>query len=147
MLQDQLKKVPPLLFGWQLYLMEGRLGTIFLTRSKSIGKKYLLLFSEDTCYNDPMEPEAKHMAQPQLILGSWKELSTWADEFKDCNDLLLIVPGNAAPKNSPPKEAMTLAEALQGRTGLVSFEPKDLSEETGKKFSDLLVEKHRKEQR
>jgi len=93
-----------------------------------------------------MEPEAKRMAQPQLIQGSWKELSARADEFRDRNDLLLIVPGAAATENGTHKEAMTLAEALQGKTGLVSFEPTDLSEETGKKFSDLLVEKHQKEQ-
>ena len=38
MLQDQLKKVLTHLFGWPLCLMVGRQGTIFLTRSKSIGK-------------------------------------------------------------------------------------------------------------
>lgn len=92
-----------------------------------------------------MESEAKRMAQPQLIQGSWKELSARADEFKDRNDLLLIVPGDAAPKNGTHKEGMTLAEALQGKTGMVSFEPTDLSEDTGKKFTDLLVEKHKKE--
>src|SRR5919108_4253548 len=36
------KKVPPHLFGWQPWLTAGRQGTIIMTRSKSIGKNYLL---------------------------------------------------------------------------------------------------------
>ena len=85
------------------------------------------------------------MAQPQLIQGSWEELGARSNEFKDRDDLLLIIPGEAEAKNGDVKEGMSLAEALRGRTGLVSFEPTDLSEDTGKKFADLLVEKHRKE--
>lgn len=85
------------------------------------------------------------MAQPQLIQGSWDELCARADEFKNRKDLLLIVPGDGDAKNGAVKEGITLAEALNGRTGRVSFEPSDLSEDTGKKFAALLVEKHQKE--
>ncbi|MCW3096296.1 MAG: hypothetical protein JWL77_1914 [Chthonomonadaceae bacterium] len=86
------------------------------------------------------------MAQTQLIQGSWEELSAHAEEFKNRSDLMLIIPGDAEAKNGTVKEGMNLAEALKGRTGLVSFEPTDLSEDTGKKFADLLVERHQKEQ-
>jgi hypothetical protein len=86
------------------------------------------------------------MAQTQLIQGSWEELSAYAEEFKNRRDLMLIIPGDAETTNGTVKEGMNLAEALKGRTGLVSFEPTDLSEDTGKKFADLLVERHQKEQ-
>lgn len=86
------------------------------------------------------------MAQPQLIQGSWKDLCARAEEFKDRDDLMLIIPGDAETKNGTIKADMSLAEALKGRTGLVSFEPSDLSEDTGKKFAALLLEKHQKEQ-
>ena len=81
------------------------------------------------------------MAQPQLIQGSWEELSARATEFKNRNDLLLIIPGDTGKSSSVMSEGMSLAEVLKGRTGLVSFEPADLSEETGKRFADLLIEK------
>ena len=87
------------------------------------------------------------MVQPQLIQGSWEELSAHAEEFKNRDDLMLIIPGDTEAKNGTFKEGMSLAEALKDRTGLVSFEPTDLSEGTGKKFAALLVEKHEKEQR
>ena len=86
------------------------------------------------------------MAPPQLIQGSWEELSARAEEFKDRNDLMLIIPADVEAKNGTVREGMSLAEALKGRTGLVSFEPTDLSEDTGRKFAALLVEKHQKEQ-
>lgn len=85
------------------------------------------------------------MAQPQLIQGSWEEISARAVEFKDRNDLLLIIPGEVDQKHGISKQDMTLAEALKGRTGLVSFEPTDLSENTGQKFTDLLVEQYQRE--
>ena len=86
------------------------------------------------------------MAQPQFIQESWEQLSARAEEFKDRSDLLLIIPGDPQTRNATIKEGMSLAKALKGRTGLVSFEPTDLSEDTGKKIADLLVEKHHKEQ-
>jgi hypothetical protein len=79
------------------------------------------------------------MARAQLIQGSWEELSARAEEFKNRRDLMLIIPGDAETAISTVKEGVNLAEALKGRTGLVSFEPTDLSEDTGKKFAALLV--------
>ena len=85
------------------------------------------------------------MALPQWIQGSWEEISARAEEFKNRDDLILIIPGDAETKNGTIKEGISLAEALKGRTGLVSFDPTDLSEDTGKKFAALMVEKPRKE--
>jgi len=82
------------------------------------------------------------MVQPLVIQGSWEEISARAEEFKDRNDLLLIVPAASETQNGIVKEGISLAEALKGRTGLVSFEPSDLSKNTGKKFASLLTEKH-----
>jgi len=82
------------------------------------------------------------MAQAQLIQGSWEELSARAEEFKHRNDLMLIVPGDTEVVSDTNPKTVSLAEVLKGRTGLVSFEPSDLSEDTGKKFADLLIEKH-----
>ena len=86
------------------------------------------------------------MAGPQLIQGTWQELSARAEGYKDRSDLMLIIPGDVEEKSGAIPAGMSLAEALKGKTGLVSFEPTDLSENTGKKFADLLAEKHRKEQ-
>ncbi len=80
------------------------------------------------------------MSQPQLIQGSWATIAEHAQELMDRDDLMLIVPGSRDVDSTQlVKEGMTLAEALKGRTGLVSFEPSDLSEDTGRKFTDLLV--------
>ncbi len=80
------------------------------------------------------------MAQPQLIQGTWEELSAYAQTLKGRSDLLLIVPGSVEVEKAPPATGISLAEALTGKTGLVSFEPSDLSEDTGKKFAQLLHE-------
>lgn len=82
------------------------------------------------------------MAQAQLIQGSWEELSARAEEFKHRHDLLLIVPADTETMDAVAQVNVSLAEVLKGRTGLVSFEPSDLSEETGKKFAALLAEQH-----
>jgi hypothetical protein len=87
------------------------------------------------------------MAMPQLIQGSWEEISARAEQFKGRKDLMLIVPGDTANPAETSDRALPLSEALRGRTGLVSFEPSDLSEDTGRKFADLLVEKHQNEQK
>ncbi len=84
------------------------------------------------------------MAQPQLIHGSWEELSARAEEFKNRGDLMLIIPGDDQEKTVVSNE-MNLAEALKGKIGLVSFDPTDLSEDTGGKFTDLLREKSLKD--
>jgi hypothetical protein len=43
MLQDQLKKVPLHLFGWQLCLMADQQDAIIMIKSKQVGKKVLSL--------------------------------------------------------------------------------------------------------
>jgi len=84
------------------------------------------------------------MAKPQLFQGTWEEISAHAEEFKGRKDLTLIVPRDDEP-DKVEFEGVSLAEALKGRTGLVSFEPADLSQDTGKKFAALLAQKQRGE--
>src|SRR5438132_9828939 len=45
------------------------------------------------------EPEEKKMAQPQVIQGSWEELSAQADAFKYRDDMLLIIPARKSDRN------------------------------------------------
>ena len=77
------------------------------------------------------------MAKPQVIQGTWDELCAQAERFKDRPNLTLIIPGDEdSDTRSAPR---TLEEALRGKTGLLSFDPPDLSEDTGKKFAALLA--------
>jgi len=80
------------------------------------------------------------MAKPQVFQGSWDELSARAEGYKDRSDLTLIIPGEDDEKQAARREPQTLAEALSGKIGLVSFDPPDLSQDTGKRFAALLAE-------
>ena len=81
------------------------------------------------------------MAKPQVIQGTWEELSAHAEGHKDRTDLTLIIPCEDCAEIGGPKEPQTLADVLYGKTGLVSFDPPDLSQDTGKKFAALLEER------
>lgn len=86
------------------------------------------------------------MAQPKVYEGTWKELSVHAEEFRDLPKLTLIVPAPTEKGvETNGKAAVTLAERLKGRVGLFDFGDANLSEDTGRKFTELLVEKHGKE--
>jgi len=88
------------------------------------------------------------MAQPKVYEGTWEELSSHAEEFRQAPKLTLIVPAtieNGIETNGKAEPERTLAERLKGRVGLFSFGDAHLSEDTGRKFTELLVEKHRKE--
>ena len=86
------------------------------------------------------------MAHSKVYEGTWEELSTHAEEFRHLPKLTLIVPApaeNGIETNG--KAAVTLAERLKGRVGLFDFGDANLSEDTGRKFTELLVENHEKE--
>jgi hypothetical protein len=57
-----------------------------------------------------------------------------------------VVPENGAEIEGKGAPGVTLAERLKGRVGLFDFGDANLSEDTGRKFSELLAEKHRKGQ-
>jgi hypothetical protein len=54
-----------------------------------------------------------------------------------------MIPGEPEEASGMDANGVSLAVALKGKTGLVSFEPADLSEDTGTKFANLLIEKSR----
>jgi hypothetical protein len=85
------------------------------------------------------------MIQPQVIQGSWEEIAAHAEELKDRQDLLLIVPARQAEQDgSHPSE--NLLEAMKDFIGASHYGEAHLSENTGKKFAKLLADKHRREQ-
>jgi hypothetical protein len=99
-------------------------------------------------YIQPKQPKEKKMAQPKVYEGTWEELSTHAEEFRNVPKLTLIVPAdteNGMETDGKTEPARTLAERLKGRVGLFDFGDANLSEDTGRKFTELLVEKHGKE--
>jgi hypothetical protein len=88
------------------------------------------------------------MAEAQVLEGKWEDIKLHDEELIGKEVRVTILPPKTnTTQNGADKKGMSLAEMLKGRTGLVSFEPSDLSEDTGRKFADLLVEKHEKEQR
>ena len=89
------------------------------------------------------------MSQSRVYEGTWEELSTHAEEFRDYPKLTLIVPAataNDIASDGNGEPTLTLAERLKGRVGLFDFGDAHLSEDTGRKFTELLVEKRQKEQ-
>jgi hypothetical protein len=93
-----------------------------------------------------MDPEVKHMAQPKMIEGTGEELQDYLRQAPlDRYRLIRISEVHLASNGDGPNK-QSLAEALQDYIGLASFGETNLSEDTGKKFAKLLVEKHRMEQ-
>jgi hypothetical protein len=105
----------------------------------------------------------------QLVLeGTWEEIVLQADRFSGRRVRLIILGSedalaeNGAPRDSAASEdrsrglstqtnapaegeSETLAQALAGRTGRISFGPPDLSERVSEAFGELVAEKHRQE--
>ncbi len=82
------------------------------------------------------------MAQTKVYEGTWEELSTHAEEFRGLPKLWLIVPAPTQNNIEAPVESepgVTLAERLAGRVGLFDFGDAHLSEDTGRKFTELLA--------
>ena len=81
------------------------------------------------------------MVKPRVYQGSWDELLEHVDEFKNVDDLLLIVPSTNGVENGIREPELTLADTLVGMTGLVSYEPANLSKNVSKEFTKLVVAK------
>ena len=88
------------------------------------------------------------MAEAQVLEGTWEDIKLHDEELSGKEVRVTVLsPSILSNASGTGPKSMNLAEMLKGRTGLVSFEPSDLSENTGKKFTELLVEKHEEEQR
>lgn len=87
------------------------------------------------------------MAQPKMIEGTGEELQDYLKQVpRERFRLIRILEEATPPTNGNGQKGQSLAEALQGYIGTANFGEANLSENTGKKFAQLLVEKHRKEQ-
>jgi hypothetical protein len=94
-----------------------------------------------------MEPEVTNkMAQPKMIEGTGEELQDYLKQVPRERFRLIHLSGDEAVQGvENGLNGQSLAEALKGYIGTADFGDANLSEDTGKKFADLLVEKHRKE--
>ncbi len=80
------------------------------------------------------------MAQPLTLEGTWEELSAYAEDLQG-KRLKLIVMSDEPEAIDSGQTSKSLAQMLEGRIGVVSFEPGDLSRDTGRKFAELLAVK------
>ncbi len=77
----------------------------------------------------------------QILEGTWEEIAARAEEFNGHRLRVIIL--DAKPEK-PETEGKTLAELFEGRIGLVSFEPDDVSERTEELFGQIIEEKYRR---
>ena len=86
------------------------------------------------------------MANVQVIQGTWEEIASHADELSGRDDLVLIVPAHADSGTSV-ETSMDLAEQMADYIGSIDLGDANLSENTGEKFTKLLVQAHRQERK
>lgn len=90
----------------------------------------------------------------ELLEGTWEEIAAHSEEFKGRRLQVLILPEkkaaqakNGAAKNGAAqngeKQPQSLAEALAGRIGTVSFGPEDGSERVEEIWGEYVEEKYR----
>ena len=85
------------------------------------------------------------MTSPQVYEGTAEEIANQLRRSNTTGRLrAIVVPENGVGTQGAKELEETLAERLKGRVGRFDFGDANLSEDTGKKFADLLVEKHRK---
>lgn len=74
--------------------------------------------------------------QQQTFEGTWEEVLLQADKLAGRRVRLIVL-------NDQTESTASLEQLLQGRVGKVSFQPSDLSENTGKVFTEIVSDKHR----
>ena len=86
------------------------------------------------------------MIQPQIYEGTAEEI---AQQLRVSNLIgrfkAIVVPENGTGEDKSGDLEGTLAERLEGRVGRFDFGDANLSEDTGEKFADLLVEKRQQD--
>ena len=78
----------------------------------------------------------------QIIEGTWEEIAARADELRGKRVRVTVLEPRAPSKY----DGMTVAEMFAGRTGLVEFEPDDVSEKAEEYFGQIVEEKHQQGQ-
>lgn len=87
------------------------------------------------------------MVQPQVYEGTAEEIAAQLRNSKLTGRFrAILVPEGSAELNGNQEAGQTLLERLEGRVGQFDFGGVNLSEDTGRKFTEILVEKHRKGQ-
>ncbi len=86
------------------------------------------------------------MSNAQVFQGTWEEIASHAAELSGRDDLVLIVPAHPA-SGAPLQSPMDLAEQMKDYIGSIDLGDANLSENTGEKFAQLLVQSHRQDQR
>jgi len=87
------------------------------------------------------------MIRPYVYEGTAEEIADKIRQSKLVGKFRAIVtPEDGFPANGSEEPVQTLADRLKGRVGLCDFGDANLSENTGRKFAEILDEKHRKEQ-
>ena len=84
------------------------------------------------------------MAQ-QTYEGTWEEIVVHAAQLVGKRVKLIVLDEISESRESLPTRS--LAETLKGKVGIVDGASPNLSENTGKKFADIVAEKHRKQGR
>lgn len=79
----------------------------------------------------------------QVFEGTWEEIALHAAELAG-RRVRLTVLSDERSENTIVSEK-SLDKMLQGRVGNVHFHPSNLSENTGKSFTDIVVEKYKKQ--
>jgi len=85
----------------------------------------------------------------ELLEGTWEEIAAHSEEFKGRRLQVLILPEKKAAQakngvaQNGEKQPQSLAEALAGRIGTVSFGPEDGSERVEEIWGEYVEEKYR----
>ena len=79
------------------------------------------------------------MTQP-IYEGTWEEIASHASELTGLRVRLTVLDQNSDEVKTPP--CQSLAEALNGKVGIIEGASPDLSNHTGEKFAELMQEKH-----
>lgn len=84
------------------------------------------------------------MAEQQVIEGTWEEVTGRAAELRGRRVRVTVLPDDEKEAmNGAARAQPEIPEAFAGLVGGFHFGDANLSEDTGEKFTDLLVQKHK----
>ena len=81
----------------------------------------------------------------EIYEGTWEEIVSHASELAGRRVRLMVL--DQLPEQNEKSEYYSLADALNGKVGIIDGASPDLSTRTGENFSDLVKEKHHKPDR
>lgn len=80
--------------------------------------------------------------EERVLEGTWEEIALHAAELSGRRVRLTILTDGESENTVAPE---TLDKMLKGRVGKVNFQPSNVSENTGKAFTDIVAEKYKKQ--